>query len=171
MLTMYCYTIELILPKYCPNIVQTFVQILPKYQTNIIQMLSWYCPNIVKILSKTLTIYCQNIVWILPGYCPNISKYCTNIIPILSQYCLNIVQILCKYCLNIVKILNKHPIILYLWSKILIIESESVFPIVKDCTLIGPTWPNPALWLVNLGRSWKWPSRSWIFLGVGASRP
>ena len=40
-----------------------------------------------------------------------------------------------------------------------------------DCTLIGPTWPNPVLWLVNLGRSWKWPSRSRIFFGVGASRP
>ena len=116
---------------------------MAKYHPNISQILSGYCPNIVKILSKTLTIYCQNIVWILPGYCP-------NIVQILAQYCLNIVQILCKYCPNIVKILNKNPIILYLWSKILIIESESVFPIVKDCTLIGPTWPNPALWLVNL---------------------
>ena len=34
-----------------------------------------------------------------------------------------------------------------------------------------PTWPNPVLWLVNLGRPWKWPSRSRIFLGVGVSRP
>ena len=60
--------------------------------------------------------------------------------------------------------MNKYPIILYLWSKMLILESESVFSIVKDCALIGPTWPNPALWLVNLKLSWKWPSLSLMFL-------
>ena len=32
--------------------------------------------------------------------------------------------------------MNKYPIILYLWSKMLILESESVFSIVEDCALI-----------------------------------
>ena len=125
--------------QYWPNI----TQISAKYYPDIVQILSRYCPKHWLYIAKILYEYCLDIAQIL-------YKYCTNIVQILSQYCLYIVQILCKYCLNIVKILNKHPIILYLWSKILIIESESVFPIVKDCTLIGPTWPNPALWLVNL---------------------
>ena len=49
-----------------------------------------------------------------------------------------------KYCANIAKIFNKYSFISYLWSKILIIESKIVFPIVKDYTHWA-TWLNPML--------------------------
>ena len=94
-------------------------------------------------------------------------EYWTNIVHILSKYCPNIAQILPKYCPNIVQISY------YLRSVIKDIDNgiRKCVPYSQRLCSHWPTWPNPVLWLVNLGRPWKWPSRSRIFLGVGVSRP
>ena len=96
-----------------------------------------------------------------------LSKYCPNIAQILPKYCPNIAQILPKYCPNIVQISY------YLRSVIKDIDNgiRKCVPYSQRLCSHWPTWPNPVLWLVNLGRPWKWPSRSRIFLGVGVSRP
>ena len=92
-------------------------------------------------------------------------KYCFDNAHLFLIHFPNIVQILCKYCQNI------EQIFYYFLS---VIEDTDKWiqktpPFSQRLRSHWATWPKPALWLVHLGRSWKWPSWSRIFLGVGVS--